>query len=95
MSGRRIKRPRQRANASPGLVSEPEKEAPLTDTIITNCPGCAALRGTSRLLAESALYLIDRNAELTRQLEAYRARDRRHAEMLVGLADLQRVEAGE
>ena len=34
MSGRRIKRPRQRANASPGLVSEPEKEAPLTDTII-------------------------------------------------------------
>ena len=60
----------------------------------TDCPGCLALRGTSRLLAESALYLIDRNAELTRQLEAYRARDRRAAEMLVGLADLQRAEAG-
>lgn len=94
MSGRRIKRPRQRANASPGLVSEPEKEAPLTDTIIPNCPSCAALRGTSRLLAESALYLIDRNAELTRQLEAYRTRDRRQAEMVSGLADLQRVEVG-
>lgn len=67
----------------------------MTDPIVSNCPSCAALRGTSRLLAESALYLIDRNAELTRQLEAYRARDRRHAEMLVGLADLQRVEAGE
>lgn len=67
----------------------------MTDTIIPNCPSCAALRGTSRLLAESAHYLIDRNAELTRQLEAYRARDRRHAEMLSGLAELQRVEAGE
>jgi len=64
-------------------------------TAASDCPGCLALRGTSRLLAESALYLIDRNAELTRQLEAYRARDRRQAEMLVGLADLQRVEAGE
>lgn len=59
----------------------------------TDCPGCLALRGTSRLLAESALYLIDRNAELTRQLEAYRQRDRRHAELLSGLADLQRAEA--
>lgn len=59
----------------------------------SDCPGCLALRGTSRLLAESALYLIDRNAELTRQLEAYRKRDRRHAELLSGLADLQRAEA--
>ena len=40
-------------------------------------------------------WLVYRNAELTRQLEAYRARDRRHAKMLVGLAELQRVEAGE
>lgn len=60
----------------------------------SDCPSCLALRGTSRLLAESALYLIDRNAELTRQLEAYRQRDRRHAELLSGLADLQRAEAG-
>ena len=67
----------------------------MADTIIPSCPSCAALRGTSRLLAESALYLIDRNAELTRQLEEYRERDRRHAEMLVGLAELQRVEVGE
>ena len=66
----------------------------MTDTIIPNCPSCAALREQLRLLAESALYLIDRNAELTRQLEAYRQRDRRHAELLSGLADLQRAEAG-
>lgn len=42
-----------------------------------DCSNCAALRGTSRLLAESALYLIDRNAELTRELEELRARERR------------------
>jgi len=66
MSGRRIKRPRQRANASPGLVSEPEKEAPLTESIIPNCPFCAALRGENRLLADDNLRLLD----LTRSLAA-------------------------
>lgn len=42
-----------------------------------DCFNCAALRGASRLLAESALFLIDRNAELTRELEEYRERERR------------------
>lgn len=71
-------------------VSHPDTDKD-TDSRPSDCPSCVALRGTSRLLAEPALYLIDRNAELTRQLEAYRARDRRHAEMLVGLADLQKA----
>lgn len=66
----------------------------MSDRIITECPNCVALRGTSRLLAESALYLIDRNAALTAELEAFRNRDRVGAEMLLGLAGLQRVEAG-
>jgi len=83
-------------NAQPGLVSEPMKEAPLTDDRIphADCPNCLALRGTSRLLADASLFLIDRNAELTRQLEAYRERDRRHADALLGLAGLATAEAG-
>jgi len=44
----------------------------LTAPIVPNCPGCVALRGTSRLLAESALYLIDRNAALTAEIERMR-----------------------
>lgn len=59
-------------NDSPGPVPEPAKEAPLTAPIVPNCPGCVALRGTSRLLAESALYLIDRNAALTAEIERMR-----------------------
>lgn len=66
----------------------------MTDTILTECPNCTALRGTSRLLAESALFLIDRNADLQAQLEAYRKRDREHAATMLGLADLRRVEVG-
>ena len=54
-----------------------------------SCPNCAALTHSSRLLADSALYLIDRNAELSRQLAAYHDRDRHGAEMLLGLANLQ------
>lgn len=50
-----------------------------------DCPSCVALRASSRLLAESALYLIDRNAVLTASLAAYRERDRQHAEVLLGL----------
>jgi len=38
-----------------------------------------------------ALYLIDRNAALTAELEAYRHRDAEHAGLLLGLADLQRA----
>ena len=80
-------------NAQPGLVSEPEEEAPLTDQSLPqpSCLNCVALRQSSRLLSESALYLIDRNAELSRQLAAYHERDRHGAEMLVGLAGLQRA----
>lgn len=83
-------------NAQPGLVSEPVEEAPLTDDRIpqADCPNCLALRSTSRLLADASLFLIDRNAELTRQLEAYRERDRRHADALLGLAGLAKAEAG-
>lgn len=94
MSGRRIKRPRQRANASPGLVSEPEKEAPLTDTIITNCPGCAALRGTSRLLAEHNLRLLDLTRSLAarvRLLEDAVARDDKPALIRHHISALSRI----
>ncbi len=31
----------------------------MTDTIITNCPGCAALREQLRLLADDNLRLLD------------------------------------
>lgn len=57
----------------------------MTRTILPECQSCVALRGTSRLLAESALYLIDRNAALTAELKAFRSRDRVGAEMLLGL----------
>lgn len=73
------------------LFAPVERPDRLLEADRPDCRGCLALRGTSRLLAESALYLIDRNAELTRQLEAYRKRDRRHAELLSGLADLQKA----
>lgn len=75
--------------ASPAPDTKPLRNHPPSD-----CPNCIALRGTSRLLADAALYLIDRNAELTRQLEAYRERDRRHADALLGLAGLAKAEAG-
>lgn len=94
MSGRRIKRPRQRANASPGLVSEPEKEAPLTDTIITNCPGCAALREQLRLLADDNLRLLDLTRSLAarvRLLEDAVARDDKPALIRHHISALSRI----
>jgi len=61
----------------------------VADKSLPECLTCLALRGTSRLLAESALYLIDRNAALTAELEAFRRRDREHAALMLGLAGLQ------
>jgi hypothetical protein len=75
--------PGSAVNAHPALSSGP-KEEPLTDQILPqpatvqpphpDCPNCLALRGTSRLLAESALYLIDRNAALTIEMHDLRCR---------------------
>lgn len=61
----RIRRPGKRGNADPGLVSEPVKEAPLTETnslttcppvAPADCPGCAALREENRLICEARVF---------------------------------------
>jgi hypothetical protein len=53
---------------------ETTKTEDRASTAAKDCPNCLALRGTSRLLAESALFLIDRNTALTVENHQLRCR---------------------
>jgi hypothetical protein len=75
----------------------------LTDTnsTTTGCPGCAfrdeqldiIVRARGKLI-EANFALAARVARLEREIGRRAEEDRHRAEMLVGLADLQRVEVG-
>ena len=66
----------------------------MTDTIIPNCPSCAALRGTSRLLADHNLALLDQRREIAarvRLLEDAVARDDKPALIRHHISALSRI----
>lgn len=74
----------------------------MTDTIIPNCPGCAFLRDQIDILISTRGQMIEANfamaarvAALEREIGRRAEADRQTADLLSGLADLQRVEAGE
>lgn len=56
-----------------------------------DCAGCAALREQNRLLAESQLLLIDRNVALAAKVRAFEESQRQSADLLLGLAGLQKA----
>lgn len=74
----------------------------MTETIIPNCPGCAFLREQVDILVSARGALIEANFSLAARANAAEieigrrvAAEQRQAAFLVGLAALQRVEAGE
>ena len=66
----------------------------MTDTIITNCPGCAALREQLRLLADDNLRLLDLRRSIAarvRRLEDAVARDDKPALIRHHISALSRI----